>query len=302
MVEISSRGKVMFPETGITKGELVDYYAAVAPVMLPHLVDRPLTLQRFPSGIHKKGFMQKNSPDYFPDFIGRCPISKNDGETIHPVIHDLDGLLYLANQNTVTFHAPTSRASHLFHPDRLIFDLDPTPGRVDDARGAARIVKEFLDQLGMASFPMTTGSKGFHVVTPLDESSTQEMAAEVAQSIAALATVHAPDLLTLEFQKKNRKDRVFMDWLRNTHTATAVVAWSVRPLPRATVAMPITWAELDEAEPDQWTIRDALERSAERLWEGFSESATGLEVAHTSLRGLLADQGLVLGRFDRFRS
>ena len=302
MVEISSRDKVMFPAADISKGELVDYYAAVAPVMLPHLVDRPLTLQRFPAGIHKKGFMQKNSPDYFPDYIERCPIGKNEGETIHPVIHDLEGLLYLTNQNTVTFHATMSRASHLFHPDRLVFDLDPTPGRVDEARQAAGIVREFLDQLGMASFPMTTGSKGFHVVTPLDESSTQDVASEVAQSIAVLATAHAPDLLTLEFQKKNRQDRVFLDWLRNAHTATAVVAWSVRPLPTAPVAMPIRWAELDTAQPDEWTIRDALERVGESMWDGFAESAVGLEVAQASLRDLLDEQGLALERFDRFRS
>ncbi len=302
MVEISSRDKVMFPEAGITKGDLIDYYAAVAPVMLPHLVDRPLTLQRFPAGIHKKGFMQKNSPDYFPAYIERCPIGKNDGQTLHPVVHDLDGLLYLANQNTITFHAPTSRASSLFHPDRLIFDLDPTPGRVNDARYAAHIVKEFLDQLGMASFPLTTGSKGFHVVTPLDASSTQAVAAEVAQSIAVLATAHAPDRLTLEFQKKNRQDRVFVDWLRNGHTATAVVAWAVRPQPGAPVAMPITWRELDEVEPDEWTIRTAPERFEEESWDRFEESATGLEVAHTALRELLDSRGLALERFDRFRS
>lgn len=302
MVEISSRDKVMFPEPGISKGELVDYYAAVSDVMLPHLIDRPLTLQRFPSGIHQKGFMQKNSPDYFPDYIERCAIGKNDGETLHPVIHDFDGLLYLANQNTITFHAPTSRASSLFHPDRLIFDLDPTPGRVDDARHAARILKEFLDQLGMASFPMTTGSKGFHLVTALDASSTQTVAAEVAQSIAVLATAHAPDRLTLEFQKKNRQDRVFVDWLRNGHTATAVVAWSVRPRSGASVAMPITWPELDEVEPDEWTIHNALERLEENSWHGFAESATGLEVAHTALRELLDERGLALERFDRLRS
>ena len=302
MVEISSRDKVMFPDAGITKGELIDYYAAIAPSMLPHLADRPLTLERFPDGTHERGFMQKNSPDYFPDYIGRCPIGKNEGETIHPVIHDFDGLIYLANQNTVTFHAPMSRASNLFHPDRLILDLDPIPGRVDDARQAAWTVKEFLDQLGMTSFPMTTGSKGFHVATPLDGSSTQEVAAEVAQSIAVLASAHSPDLLTLEFQKKNRNDRVFVDWLRNAHTATAVVAWSVRPRPGAPVAMPITWSELDEAQPDGWTIRDALERSGESMWDGFKESAAGLELTHASLRDLLEEQGLQLKRFDRFRS
>ncbi len=302
MVDISSRDKVMFGDSGLTKGDLADYYAAIAPAMLPHLIDRPLTLERFPSGIQNKGFMQKNTPEYFPDYIERAPIRKNDGETVHPVIQDGEGLLYLVNQNTITFHAPTSRASNLFHPDRLIFDLDPSPGRVQDARHAALVVKEFLDQLSLASFPMTTGSKGYHVVCPLDGSSTQQVAAEVAQSVARLAAAHAPDRLTLEFQKKNRKDRVFMDWLRNTHTATAVVAWSVRPRPDAPVAMPITWTELEDVAPDQWTIRNALDRLGERAWNGFGESTAGLEVAHASLQALLGDKGLEQERFDRFRS
>lgn len=301
MVEISSRDKLLFPEAAVTKGELVDYYRTVAPAMLPHLSDRPLTLQRFPNGINQPGFMQKNAPPYFPEYITRCRIDKKDGETVHPVVHDRDGLLYLANQNTIAFHAPTSRASNLFSPDRLIFDLDPSPGRVDDARRVARLVKQFLDQLALPSFPMTTGSKGFHVVTPLDQSSSQEVAAEVAQSIAVLTVAHSPDLATLEFLKEKRNNRVFMDWMRNAYVATAVVAWSVRPRPHAPIAMPITWEELEEVEPDQWTIRNGLARLDAHAWDRFEEAAS-LDGAHASLRRLLEEQHLELDRFDRFRS
>lgn len=292
----------MFPGEGITKGELIDYYEAVAPVILPHLVDRPLTLERFPAGIGKRGFMQKNAPDYFPDYIGRFPMGKNDGETIHPVIGDADGLIYLANQNTITFHIPNFTIAGPGHPDRLIFDLDPSPGRTDDARRAALVIKQFLDQLELPSFVTTTGSKGYHLVTPLDGSARWEAVAETAQGIARLAVAHDPELLTLEFQKKNRKDRVFVDWLRNGFGATAVVPWSVRPRPGATVAMPIAWDELDGTEPDQWTIETARARLGADVWSGFDEAAADLTIAHPAVMKLVDTAGLALETFDRFRS
>lgn len=292
----------MFPDAGITKGDLIDYYQAVAPAMLPHLVDRPLTLERFPAGIGGKGFMQKNAPAYFPEFIGRCPIERKDGETLHPVVSDAAGLNYLANQNTVTFHAPTVTAAHLDRPDRLIFDLDPSPDRPDDARAAALIIRTFLDQLELPVFLTTSGSKGYHMVTPLDGTASSGEVAETAQGIARLAVAHAPDLLTLEFQKKNRHDRVFLDWLRNGFGATAVVPWSVRPRPGAPVAMPIAWAELEETQPDSWTMVTAPSRLVEDPWEGFFPARTDLSIAHQAVVQLLESAGLGLETFDRFRS
>lgn len=302
MVAITSRQKVMFPASGVTKGDLIDYYLAVAPVMLEHLRNRPLTLERFPAGIGARGFMQKNAPDYFPDFIGRCPIGKQDGETVHPVITDADGLVYLANQNTITFHAPTVTIADLDRPDRLIFDLDPSPGRLGDARAAARIIKDFLDSLQLPAFITTTGSKGYHVVTPLDGTATSAEAAETAQDIARLAVAHAPELLTLEFQKKNRRSRVFVDWLRNGLGATAAVPWSVRPLPNAPVAMPISWDELESSAPDDFTLTKATSRVEHHSWGGFAARSSDLSVAHSSVISLLESAGLQLETFDRFRS
>ena len=193
MVRITSRDKVMFPDSGITKGELIDYYEAVGSVMLSHVADRPLTLERFPSGIGARGFMQKNAPGYFPDLVGRFAMGKKDGETLHPVIHDVDGLIYLANQNTVTFHAPTFTTARPETPDRLIFDLDPSPGRVEDARRAALIIKDFLERLELEAFPTTTGSKGYHLVTPLDGTAGWVEVAEIAQGISRLAVAHEPE-------------------------------------------------------------------------------------------------------------
>jgi bifunctional non-homologous end joining protein LigD len=300
MIRITSRDKVMFP--GITKGELVDYYVAVAPVMLPHLVGRPLTLERFPAGTGARGFMQKNAPTYFPDYIERFPMGKKDGETIHPVIGSAPGLIYLANQNTVTFHAPTFTVDEPAHPDRLIFDLDPAPDRVADARRAARIIKELLDRLELGAYLTTTGSKGYHLVTPLDGKADWGDVAETAQGIARLAVAYQPELLTLEFQKKNRRGRVFVDWLRNLFGATAVVPWSVRPRPSAPVAMPIAWDELDSAAPDRWTIRTAVERLESDAWPDFTDLCFDLSIAHPAVKKLLDTAGLELERFDRFRS
>ena len=302
MVRITSRDKVMFPDGGITKGELVDYYETVAAEMLRHLAGRPLTLERFPAGIGTRGFMQKNAPEYFPEYIGRFPMGKKDGQTLHPVVTAPDGLLYLANQNTVTFHAPTFTVESPAHPDRLIFDLDPSPGRVDDARAAALIIREFLTNLELPAYLTTTGSKGYHLVTPLDGSADWVEAAEVAQGIARLAVAHAPELLTLEFQKKNRRDRVFVDWLRNGFGATAVVPWSVRPTETASVAMPIGWDELETTAPDAWTISDAPSRLDSDVWSGFTERRFDLSIAHPAVMVLLDTAGLQLETFDRFRS
>ena len=302
MVRITSRDKVMFPESGVTKGDLVDYYRAVAPVMFPHLAGRPLTLERFPGGLAERGFMQKNAPEYFPDFIGRFAMGKKDGETVHPVIGDLDGLIYLVNQNTVTFHAPTFTTAAPTHPDRLIFDLDPSPGRVDDARQAAIVIRRFLELLELEAHPATTGSKGYHLITPLDGTADWAEVADTAQGIARLAVAHAPDLLTLEFQKKNRRDRVFVDWLRNGFGATAVVPWSVRPTSIASVAVPIGWHELESTVPDAWTIRSAPDRIESDVWPGFDDRRFDLSVAHPAVMTLLDTAGLRIEQFDRFRS
>ncbi|MCA1735556.1 MAG: hypothetical protein LC739_05425 [Actinobacteria bacterium] len=151
----------------MTKGEVVDYYESVSARLLPHLVDRPLTLQRFPQGIAKQGFMQKNAGKGFPSFIDHFELPKQGGTVDAPVIHDLEGLVYLANQNTITFHIPAFRTTDVEHPDRLVFDLDPAEGDIDGARLAAQATGDLLDSLSVPSWLMASGSKGFHVAEPL---------------------------------------------------------------------------------------------------------------------------------------
>ncbi|MGH8928144.1 MAG: non-homologous end-joining DNA ligase, partial [Acidimicrobiia bacterium] len=183
---------------------MADYYRSASKLMLPHLIDRPITLHRFPAGIKQQGFMQKNAGKGFPPYIGRVELPKQGGTVSYPSITDLDGLMYLANQNTITFHIPCFRSSDLQHPDRLVFDLDPDEGDTDGARFGAMAVKEFLSGMKVPSWLMATGSKGFHVVVPLAATIDFESLGRFAQSAAHLLSHRHPDRLTTEFLKKER--------------------------------------------------------------------------------------------------
>lgn len=302
MVTVSNPDRAIFPDDGITKAEVVAYYEAVGGEMLAHAAGRPLTLERFPQGIGSEGFMQKNAGKHFPDLIDRVPLPKKGGETVHPAVTTAEGIAYLANQGTVTFHATTTRGTSR-QTDRMIIDLDPAPGDVASARAATLAVKELLDELEVASRPMASGSKGYHVVVPLREGADIETTGVVSHSIAALLVHRHPELLTLEFRIENRGGRVFFDWLRNRFTATTVVPWSLRPRPTAPVATCLAWEELDDAAPDRWTLRDAevlLARSDP--WAGPWDDAIDLTELAGVAQGLVEEVGLELVPFDRFRS
>jgi bifunctional non-homologous end joining protein LigD len=256
-VRVSNPDKLLFPADGITKGEVVAHYERVGPRMLDYLAGRPLTIQRFPRGIEAKGFMQKNAADHYPDTIARLPVPKRGGgETIYPVVDRADDLAYLANQNAITFHMWTSSAAEPGRPDWLVLDLDPEADDGDSARAAALVVGELLDRFGLDGMPMATGSKGFHVWVPLAPTDGGFGAVALAsRALAGLAVATEPDRLTTEFLKRNRRGRVFVDWLRNGPTATVVVPYSLRPRPGAPMAIPLTWDELATAEPDGCKLR-----------------------------------------------
>lgn len=251
--------KVLYPADGITKGEVVEYYRTVAQAMLVHLRGRPLTLQRFPNGIDEPGFMQKNASKYFPESIERVEVPKEGGTTIHPLCDTPDDLVYLANQNTITFHIWTSRTPDLLRPDRLVLDLDPPKGG-DPPREAARAARKVMEDIGLSPGVMTTGSSGYHVVALIEQEHDYEAIGKVARLLAGVVAARHPDEMTTEFLKKDRAGRVFVDWLRNRWAQSTVCPWSLRPRPGAPVAMPITWEELDDTDPQRWTLRDAPER------------------------------------------
>lgn len=266
LVEVSSPGKVLFPAVGLTKADVVDHYRLVGPVMLPWLVGRPATLQRFPRGVGAPGFLQKNAADHFPATILRHEVARAEGGvTTYPVLTTVDDITYLANQNTITFHAWTSTVDRPDHPDWFLLDLDPEEGAAASARQAAVLARRVLARFGLSALVIATGAKGFHLRVPIVADRTFDEVTMASRAVAGLIALADPDLATVEFLKRDRGGRVFVDWLRNRPIATSVVPWSLRPRPTAPVAVPVAWDELEAGGgtgPDAWTLGHLAERLA----------------------------------------
>ena len=250
--------KVMFPDDGVTKGDLAAYYETVAPVMLPHIKSRPVTMERYPAGIGKKGFWQKDVSKGFPAWLERVEVPKKDGTVHHPLITDTRSLLWIANQNTITPHVWTSRSPDLMHPDIGVFDLDPSHDNPEILRAAAVALRELLDELGLPSWIKTSGSKGFHIVTSLDGKTPMHEAAGFAHGVARLLVKRYPNELTLEFHKRDRGGKILVDTGRNDYSATFAAAYAVRAKPGAPVSAPCTWDEVIRGEvgPATFTLRN----------------------------------------------
>ena len=283
-VGISRRDKVLFPDDGITKGDLVEYYAEIAPVMLPYVKDRPLTLERYPDGLKGEHIFQKNISAYFPDWIARADVPKQKGTVTHVLANDAATLAYLANQAAITHHVWLSTVKRLHEPDQVIFDLDPTGENFDDVRAAALTLRKMLTDVGLVPFVKTTGSRGLHVVVPLRPSVGFEDAYAFAHSVAERLVAERPDVLTLEFMKAKRKGRIFVDINRNAYAQTAVAPFSVRPLRGAPVAVTLDWDEVRDRRlrPSGFSMKDALERGD--AWSAFRRSARTLGPAARKLQ------------------
>jgi bifunctional non-homologous end joining protein LigD len=256
--------KILFPDDGITKGELASYYEAVASVMLPHIRSRPITMERYPNGIRAEGFMQKDVSKGFPDWLERVEVPKKNGTVHHPIITSVRSLLWLANQNCITPHVWTSRAPRLMNPDICVFDLDPS---IDDSgmlRAAALGLRSLLDELGLPSWVKTSGSKGFHIAVPLDGKSTFGDVYRFAHVVATVLIRRDPDNLTLEFSKADRGRRILVDTGRNGYSATFAANYAVRAKPGAPVSAPCTWEEIERGEvgPQSFTLRNMAGRLA----------------------------------------
>ena len=287
---ITHPDKVLFPEDGITKGELAAYYEAVAALMLPHLTGRPVTLERYPSGIGHKGFWQKSVTRGFPDWLQRVEVPKKGGAVHHPLAADARSLLWMANQNSITLHVWTARVPRLFHPDLCLFDLDPAGDDAGAARAAALDVRALLSELGLRSWVKTTGSKGFHVAVPLDGTADFDEVGAFAQRAGALLVKRHPERLTQEFLKADRGGRVLVDTGRNGWSATFAAAYAVRARPGAPVSAPCTWSEVEsgEASPRAFTLRSMAERVAAvgDLWSDLPASGQSLREPMDRLRRL----------------
>jgi bifunctional non-homologous end joining protein LigD len=295
-VRISHPDKVLFPDDGITKAELVDYYRTVAEVMLPTIRGRPVTMQRFPNGIGRSGFLQKQIGDYFPEWIERvtAPNRRTRTGTIrdqvtYMVCQSTDDLAYIANQGCITPHVWLSRANDLYRPDQMIFDLDPASPDLGVLRSAAAGLRQLLDELGLPAFLKSSGSRGLHVVVPLVPRAETDAVKIFSMAICETLAARDPENLTVEGRIADRGGRLYLDIGRNGYAQTVAAAWAVRPLPGAPVSVPLDWSELEEFDPRRHTMRTIQERLRRAdPWAGIDEAAVELEPARAKLAALLA--------------
>lgn len=289
---ISNPDKVLFPADGITKGELASYYTLVSNVMLPHVAERPLTMERYPAGIQAKGFMQKDVSKGFPEWLKRVEVSKKGGSTHYPLVTDLESLLWIANQNCITPHVWTSRYPELHKPDLCVIDLDPSQDDSAVLRQAALWVRDLLSELGLRSWVKTSGSKGYHIVIPLDGKSDTEDVWAFGHGLGALLVKRHPDHLTQEFIKSDRAGRILVDTGRNGYGATFAAAYAVRSKPHAPVSAPCAWNEIEngQALPQSFALRTMPARldAVGDLWAEVAAHVESLVTPLARVRELLS--------------
>jgi bifunctional non-homologous end joining protein LigD len=288
---ISHPEKILFPGDGITKGELAAYYEAIAPVMLPHLRRRPITMERYHRGIGAPGFFQKDLSKGFPEWLKRVEVPKHGGTVHHPIANDTRSLLWLANQNSITIHVWPSRTPNLFHPDICVFDLDPSKDdEFDLLRAAALNVRDLLSELGLPCWIKTSGSKGFHIAVPLDGKSDFGTVARFAHNVGRVLVQRDPQHLTQEFSKVDRGGRILVDTGRNGYSATFAATYTVRAKAGAPVSAPCTWEEVERGEvhPKSFTLRTMARRIADigDLWSDMLRRKRSLRQALHRLKDM----------------
>jgi bifunctional non-homologous end joining protein LigD len=294
LTAITHPAKVLFPDSGITKGELCSYYEAVAALMLPHISGRPVTMERYPGGIDKKGFIQKDVSKGFPDWLERVEVERRDGGSVHyPLAGDARSLLWLANQNSITPHVWSSRVPRLDQPDLCIFDLDPPGDDPGPLRAGALAVRDLLEELALPSFVKTSGSKGLHIVVALDGEGDFEATWRFAHGAGAVLVKRHPALFTQEFIKADRGGRILVDTGRNAPGATLAAVYAVRPRPGAPVSAPCTWQEVERGSvgPRSFTLRTMASRLGEvgELWREMASDRRSLVAATATLQTLLTE-------------
>ncbi|MEW6545841.1 MAG: non-homologous end-joining DNA ligase [Bacillota bacterium] len=264
-LRLTNLDKLLWPEDGIRKADLIDYYLKVADVLLPHLRGRPLTLTRYPDGITGGSFYQKDRPEHAPEWIRTYPY-RGEGHVIRFVLaEERATLAWLGNQACLEIHPAPWQVSHPDLPDRLVIDLDPAPpATFEDVRRAAVMVRTLLEQLGVRGFPKTSGATGIHVFIPLVPDAGPEEVTRVAETLARVLRAARPDLITLERAVRNRTGKVYVDYLQNARGKTMVAPYSPRALPGAPVSAPFAWDELEHVLPREFTIRTLPDRLARR--------------------------------------
>jgi bifunctional non-homologous end joining protein LigD len=290
-VRLTSPDKVLYPEQGITKLELATYYRTVAKWMLPHVANRPLVLVRCPEGRGKACFYQKHPPAGSPETLRQISIRESKNTEPYLVAVDEAGLISLAQIGALEIHAWGSRVDNLEYPDRLILDLDPDPA-VPWARvvQSAQQVRRFLQDLGLESFVKTTGGKGLHLVVPIERRHGWDEVKDFCKQVADLIVAADPSHYTANMAKAARAGKIFVDYLRNSRGATAIVPYSTRARPGAPISTPLTWQQLTpKIKSDHFTIRTIARRLSSLKkdpWEGIDAVRQSLTAPLKKLRSL----------------
>ena len=287
--EVTRPDKVLYPDDGWTKADVVDYYRRVADYMLPHLAGRPLTLHRFPDGIGEDGFFQQAYAEYFPEWVGNLLVRHDEptGAVRHILCEDADCLAFLADQAAITFHRWAARGQAIDRPDLLIFDLDPPDDDLGVLKRTARRIAALMRDCQLSPFVMTTGSTGLHVVAPLQARQGFDDVRGLAQAMAERLADLYPDELTTEQRRESRQGRLYLDVMRNAFGQTAVAPYSLRARPGAPVATPLDWVELDKGglRSDSYTLKNIFRRLGQKgdPWAGMFEQAGDPAAAREAL-------------------
>jgi bifunctional non-homologous end joining protein LigD len=289
MVEVDGRKlkltnleKVLYPSAGFSKGEVVDYYARIAPALLPHLRGRALTMKRYPEGVDQEYFFEKNAPMHRPEWVRTAPIwSGSNRRTIHYILaNDLATLVWIANLASIELHPSLSQAANVAMPTMIVFDLDPgPPANIVQCAQVGLWVRAIFDHFRLQSFPKTSGSKGMQVYVPLNTKTSYGETKSFAHAIARLLEQEHPELVVSDMKKAVRTNRVFVDWSQNDEHKTTISVYSLRARERPTVSTPLEWREVEEALKKKdasrlvFEAKDALER-VEKMGDLFAPVQT----------------------------
>jgi bifunctional non-homologous end joining protein LigD len=283
-VALTNLSKVFFPETGATKGDLIQYYADVSTYLLPHIVDRAMVMKRYPNGASGDFFFMKRTPSPHPEWLQKCRIEHSSGNVIDfPMINDLAALLWVINLGCIDLNQWYAKCDDIDRPDYVHFDLDPGTAKFEHVREAALLVRDGLDGFGMKSYAKTSGSKGMHVYVPIKRGPLQKEVWNFAKMFSVAIAKHEPTLMTSEYRKEKRPPgRVLVDYNQNRWGATLASVYSVRPTPVASVSAPVTWEEIERGiEIEDFRIDNMPERieTVGDLWAPLAKKTGRFDLA-----------------------
>ncbi|MFW5794581.1 MAG: non-homologous end-joining DNA ligase [Bacillota bacterium] len=280
-VKLSNLDKMIFPDSKYTKKDIIDYYKKVSKYILPHLKNRPVTLERYPDGITESGFYQKQKSDYFPEWINSYKVNNKDGsKTDYVLINNLDSLIYLANQAVITPHIWLSKKDNINKPDKIVFDLDPAENNYKNLIIIAKEIKKYIESLDLNVFVMNTGSNGLHIIVPINPEFTFAKIHDISKKIAKDIVGKNREIATIEQRKDKREGKVFIDYLRNSYGQTSVTPYAIRPKEKAPIATPLDWEELSDKSfnPQKYTINNIFRRISQKKdpWENIYQKRKSL--------------------------